>query len=206
MDLNKIGKFISDKRKEFGLTQSQLAEKLFVTDRAVSKWERGKSLPNTESMVELCKIFNISLTELINGETSSSNTLNQTENQLLALIKEKENSDKRLLLFEIFLGIITVISTLTCIFVAAYAPIDEWLRIVLIIIGVVLGLMGSSVALIIEHKAGYYKCTECGYTYVPKFKNFILAPHFGRSRLMKCPKCGKHTYQKKVVSKSEVKE
>ena len=87
MDLNKIGKFISEKRKEFGLTQSQLAEKLFVTDRAVSKWERGKSLPNTESMVELCKIFNISLTELINGETSSSNTVNQTENQLLALIK-----------------------------------------------------------------------------------------------------------------------
>ena len=106
MDLIKIGKFISDKRKEFGLTQSQLAEKLFVTDRAVSKWERGRSLPNTESMVELCKIFNISLTELINGETSSSNTVNQTENQLLALIKEKENSDKRLLLFEIFLGII----------------------------------------------------------------------------------------------------
>jgi transcriptional regulator with XRE-family HTH domain len=90
MDLNKIGKFISDKRKEFGLTQSQLAEKLFVTDRVVSKWERGKSLPNTESMVELCKIFNISLTELINGETFSSKSVNQTENQLLALIKEKE--------------------------------------------------------------------------------------------------------------------
>ena len=206
MDLNKIGKFISDKRKESGLTQSQLAEKLFVTDRAVSKWERGKSLPNTESMIELCKIFNISLTELINGETSLSNTVNETENQLLVLIKEKEDSDKRLLLFEIFLGIITVISTLTCIFVAAYALIDEWLRIVLIIIGVVLGFMGSSVAIIIEHKAGYYKCAECGYTYVPKFKNFILAPHICRSRLMKCPKCGKHTYQKKVVSKSEEKE
>ena len=59
MDLIKIGKFIADCRKEKKLTQEQLAEKLYITDRAVSKWERGLSLPDADKMLDLCNILDI---------------------------------------------------------------------------------------------------------------------------------------------------
>ena len=63
MDQIKIGKFISKKRKEAKLTQSELAEKLNITDRAISKWENGKSMPDSGIIPELCKILNITITK-----------------------------------------------------------------------------------------------------------------------------------------------
>ena len=68
MDLVKIGKFIATLIKEKGITQEQLAEKLYVTDRAVSKWERGLSLPDADKMLDLCSILDINVNELFNGE------------------------------------------------------------------------------------------------------------------------------------------
>ena len=68
MDQIKIGKFISEKRKEAKLTQSELAEKLNITDRELSKWENGKSMPDSGIIPELCKILNITITDLFNGE------------------------------------------------------------------------------------------------------------------------------------------
>ena len=68
MDLIKVGKFIADCRKNFNLTQEQLAEKLYITDRAVSKWERGLSLPDADKMLDLCNILAISVNELLSGE------------------------------------------------------------------------------------------------------------------------------------------
>jgi transcriptional regulator with XRE-family HTH domain len=67
LDQLKIGRFITEQRKSKNLTQSQLAEKLFVTDKAVSKWERGKSMPDSAIMLELCAILDISVNELLNG-------------------------------------------------------------------------------------------------------------------------------------------
>ena len=61
MDLEKIGKFIARCRKEKNLTQGSLAEKLGISDRAVSKWERGLNLPDASLMVDLVNIFNISV-------------------------------------------------------------------------------------------------------------------------------------------------
>lgn len=68
MNQVKIGKFIASKRKEQGLTQLQLAEKLGITDRAVSKWETGKSLPDASLMPELCKLLKITINDLLCGE------------------------------------------------------------------------------------------------------------------------------------------
>ena len=68
MNLGKIGKFISELRKEKNLTQEELAEKLLVTDRAVSKWERGLSLPDAGKMLDLCSILGINVNELLNGQ------------------------------------------------------------------------------------------------------------------------------------------
>ena len=68
MDQEKIGRFIAERRRAVSLTQMQLAEKLNITDRAVSKWERGKSLPDASIMLELCEILDISVNELLCGE------------------------------------------------------------------------------------------------------------------------------------------
>ena len=68
MDQIKIGKFIAERRKQAGLTQLQLADKLNITDRAVSKWERGKAMPDSSIMLELCFILGISVNDLLCGE------------------------------------------------------------------------------------------------------------------------------------------
>ena len=70
MNLIKIGKLISDCRKKKNLTQEQLAENLYITDRAVSKWERGISLPDADKMLDLCNIIDINVNELLSGEKS----------------------------------------------------------------------------------------------------------------------------------------
>ncbi len=68
MNQEAIGKFISTCRKEKGLTQTQLAEKLNITNRAVSKWETGKSVPDAAIMLDLCEILDVSVNELLSGE------------------------------------------------------------------------------------------------------------------------------------------
>ena len=70
----KIGKFIAECRKKINLTQMQLAEKLNITDRAISKWETGKCLPDVSIMPELCKELNITLNELLSGERENNNS------------------------------------------------------------------------------------------------------------------------------------
>ena len=67
MDQVKIGKFISDCRKKQNLTQAGLAEQLGITDRAISKWETGRALPDSSIMLDLCKILKISVNDLLNG-------------------------------------------------------------------------------------------------------------------------------------------
>ncbi len=68
MNQIKIGKFITECRKKNNLTQAQLAEKLNITDRAISKWENGKAMPDSSIMLELCEILKISVNELLSGE------------------------------------------------------------------------------------------------------------------------------------------
>ena len=86
MDQIKIGKFIAELRKEQNMTQSDLAEKLNISNRAVSKWETGKSMPDTGIMQELCSCLNISVNELLSGERISPDEYNiKAEENLIAL-------------------------------------------------------------------------------------------------------------------------
>lgn len=95
MDKEKIGRFIADCRKEKGLTQASLAEKLFVTDRAVSKWETGKSIPDSSIMLKLCDVLGINVNELLTGEKIEKSSYNgQAEKNLINLKQEKEKIKK----------------------------------------------------------------------------------------------------------------
>lgn len=202
MDQIKIGKFIANRRKHVNLTQMQLAEMLNITDRAVSKWETGKAMPDSSIMLELCDILKISVNDLLCGEVISVDNYNkELENNLIEAIKQKEMSDKRLLSLEIFVGITSTVVFLALVFITAFIDMEIWLRIVLIVFGFVLFMTGCTYALWIERVAGYYECKECGHKHVPSFKATALALHMGRTRYMKCPNCGKKSWQKKTISK-----
>jgi len=86
MDQAKIGKFIAECRKNNNLTQMQLAEKLNITDRAISKWENGRSLPDSSIMLELCSILKISVNDLLCGEVVEVKNYNKTlEDNLISI-------------------------------------------------------------------------------------------------------------------------
>lgn len=202
MDQIKIGAFIAERRKAKNMTQAQLAEKMNVTDRAVSKWERGRCLPDSAIMLDLCHELGITVNDLLYGEViSMENTNEKHEKQLLELVKQKEEADKRLLLVEIIIGFFAIAVMLGLCVIAAYAQIEEWLRITLIIIGFVPVLVLTPFMLKIEQTAGYYECKECHHKYIPAYRSVFVSMHMGRTRYMKCPECGKRSWQKKVISK-----
>ena len=204
MDQVKIGKFIAQCRKGKNLTQMQLAEKFGITDRAVSKWETGKTLPDSSIMLELCELLGITVNDLLSGEVIKMDYYNkEMENNLLELVKQKEQSDKRLLSAEVLIGITATVVLFALIFLAAFVQMASGLRICLIALGFVLFFAGCFYALRIEQVAGYYECGACGHRYVPTFKAVNLAPHMGRTRKMTCPKCGKKSWQKKVLRKEK---
>ena len=202
MDQVKIGRFIADCRKEKNLTQMQLAEKLNITDRAVSKWETGKSLPDSAIMLELCEILGITVNDLLNGEVVKVDNYNkELEKTLIEMVKQKEENDKRLLALEVVIGVLSVLVLLAPIIIAAYIPMENWQRIVLCFSGVIPCFVGIFYAIKIEQVAGYYECKNCGHKYVPSYKPMVWAMHMGRTRYMRCPKCNKISWQKKVISK-----
>ncbi len=202
MDQIKIGKFISACRKNQKLTQAELAEKLGITDRAVSKWETGKSMPDSSIMLTLCEILKINVTDLLYGEVvTMDNYKNKTEDLLIEMKKQKEDSDKKLLSSEIFIGTFAVIVLLSFTFAASFFTMPDYLRIILIAAGFVICLIGLFYALRLEQVAGYYECRDCKHRYVPDYKSVCFSMHINRTRYMKCPECGKKTWQKKVVTK-----
>lgn len=203
MDQVKIGKFIAERRKSVDLTQMQLAEKLGLTDRAISKWETGKSLPDSSVMLQLCDILGITVNDLLSGEVvSMENYQEKNDEMLVAMLKEKEEKDKMLLRAELIIGIVSFLPLLLAtIFVAYNQSLAEWKRGVIVLASLVPFLIAVPFLIKIEQKAGYYKCAECGHCYVPTFKSVLKAPHMGLTRKMTCPNCGKKSWQKKVMTK-----
>ena len=202
MNQVKIGKFIASKRKEQGLTQLQLAEKLCITDRAVSKWETGKSLPDASLMPELCKLLKITINDLLCGEVVSVENYNEkTEKALLEMVKKEEMQNKKLMMYENVIGFGSTISFLIQVLVAVFFVKNTTAQIILFILAFAFLIIGVSFALKIEAETGYYECQKCHNKYVPKYSSVYFAMHLGTTRYMKCPKCGKRSWQKKVMSK-----
>ena len=180
----------------------KLAEKLGITDRAISKWETGKSLPDSSIMLELCGTLGITVNDLLSGEVVTMENYNKKlENNLLEMVKQKEESDRRLLTLEIILGIIAVLPLIAAAVIVSVVQMEEWMGGLIAGLSLIPLLIATPFALKIEQKAGYYECQRCKYRYVPTYKAVNLAPHMGRTRYMRCPNCGKKSWQKKVLSK-----
>ena len=201
MDQIKIGKFIASCRKEVHMTQADHAEELCISDRAVSKWETGRSMPDSGIMLELCELLNINVNELLSGEKIMTESYDKrVEENLLTMRREIEERDKRMLRLEMWLTLPTIIVGIILIVLAVLLVMPIWLRIALVAFTVAMILVVGFIAVGIEQKAGYYECEFCHHRYVPTYREVILAPHRGRDRYMKCPKCGKRCWQKKVLT------
>ena len=111
MDLIKIGKYIAEKRKALGLTQKQLAEQLGMSDKSVSKWERGICLPDVSVYMELCGILGISMNEFLAGEDiSEENIVKITEDNLIQVAKDSKAKQKNL---KVIIAVMVLITVLT---------------------------------------------------------------------------------------------
>ena len=170
MDQVKIGKFIAECRKNKKLTQAKLAEKLNITDRAISKWETGNGMPDSSIMLELCEELGISVNELLSGEFLKNESYSiKAEENLIEMKKQKELVDKNMLALEWILGYTSSIKFIILIFVASFIEMQTYLRIILIAIGLAIFLVGIFSAIKIEQIAGYYECDKCHHKYIPSF-------------------------------------
>ncbi len=200
MDQIKIGKFINKLRKENKLTQYELAEKLNLTDRAISKWETGVCMPDIGTIPELCRVFNISINDLFSGEIVDKKDYNEkSEANLLAMAKEREEQNKKMMMYEMVIGFMSSITFIVFIFVASFIEMSIIIKTMLFILSFLILIVGVSVALKIETETGYYECNECHHKYVPKYSSVYFAIHYGTTRYLKCPKCNKRSWNRKVL-------
>ena len=202
MNQIKIGKFIAECRKRKNLTQMQLAEKLAITDKAVSKWERGVAMPDTSIMLELCDILCISVNELLNGERINMENSNEKNEQLLLdMAKELETKNKTIWSSMWAIMIVSITALIAGIFIAAFLiPEGIWQLVTIIGICIVF-LIPCFYALKLEVSVGAYKCKNCGHEIVPTYKEVLMAKHRGFTRHLMCPKCNKRTWCKKILKK-----
>ena len=200
MDQVKIGKFISACRKEKGLTQAQLGDKLGITDRAVSKWETGRSMPDSSIMLTLCGILDITVNELLTGERIQMEDYSKKAEENLVEMKKYEEQARLLLQLEWVIGYVCTAAFLILLFTASYLVKEVIWQAVLIAVAVVIFGIGIWYAMKLERNVGYYACGKCGNRYIPSMNMFWWSMHMGRTRYMKCPKCGKWSWQKKVLT------
>jgi len=204
MDQIKIGKFIASCRKEQGMTQAALAEKLGISDRAVSKWETGKSMPDSGIMLELCELLKLNVNELLSGESIMAGSYDkQAEENLLEMRRQVEEKNRQMLKIEYMISFPAVIAGIFMCFVAAFTELPVWVRITMMVFALVMIFVVAFIAVGIEQKAGYYECQKCHDRHIPTYRQTNLAMHIGRTRYMKCPKCGERSWQKKVLTKEE---
>jgi transcriptional regulator with XRE-family HTH domain len=186
------------------MTQANLAEKLGISDRAISKWETGKSMPDTGIMLELCEHLKINVNELLSGEKIMAELYDKrAEENLLEMRRQVEEKNRQLLRTEYLVSFPTVIAGVFMCLVASYLEMPVWLRVALIAVAAVMIFVVAFIAVGIEQKAGYYECGECHHKHIPTYWQTNLAMHVGRTRYMKCPVCGKWSWQKKVLTKEE---
>lgn len=203
MDQIAIGKFIASERKRKGYTQRQLADILEISDKTVSKWERGNGFPEVSLLLPLCNELGITVNELLSGrKVSEEDYQKKAEENMVNMIKEREENKKKAIL-TIIIGVISTVAFITLIMVVCvYTKVIELpVKILLVCIACGIFASGLIVAMEGERTIGYYKCKVCGELFIPTFGEYILGMNMLLIRHLKCHKCGKRTWCKKQLSK-----
>ena len=201
MDQIKIGRFIAEERKRKAYTQKILSEKLGISDKTISKWERGNGFPEVSLLIPLCSELDITVNELLSGErVSEEQYRKKAEENMVNLVKEAQENKKKIVL-SVMVGILTIIAAVPLFIVAGMFDMSTGVRITFIAIGIVVVVIGIAVACIMDREAGAFECPECHERFIPDMKSYIMAAHTPTKRKLTCPKCGAHRYCKKVLTK-----
>ena len=146
MDLNKISNFIKEKRKELGITQEELAEKLFVTEKAISRWETGRGTPDISLLLPLSKELKVDVSELLNGEENKN-----SKNEVEQLIKYKEITESNIYNFQfkltIFFYVLSILSFLIYLRFE-YDPnieVNYFIRLFIIVVASIFIMIGNKI-------------------------------------------------------------
>ena len=202
MDHIKVGQFIAECRKKKDLTQAQLAEKLNITDRAISKWENGKAMPDSALMLDLCDILGITVNELLCGEVSDQEQRNEQLDELIFQMAKNEERYHKRLRHSACVIVATSLVALICLISLISLLIPECgFQDFMIIMSVILFIIPCIIALKFQVETGYYECKNCQNMFVPNYKEIVALMQTPNRRLLKCPECGKWTWCKKLTKK-----
>lgn len=191
MNQIQIGRFIAASRKARNLTQRQLADKLGISDKTVSKWECGKGLPEVSLMLPLCASLGITVNDLLSGErVSGTNYQKKAEENMMDLMKENEENRRRMIL-SVICAVITVIAVCALVVIASCLEMPAAARVALLLFAAAVAATGVGAAAVLDVKAGYYQCPNCHAVFVPTMAQYVKGLHALTRRRLTCPSCGK---------------
>ena len=201
MDQIKIGKFIAEERKAKKYTQRELADKLSISDKTISKWERGNGFPEVSLLLPLCNELNITVNELLSGERLQEvDYKKKAEENMVNLVKEAQESKKKIVMSAL-VATLVIIAAVPLFVIAGAFKMQVWTRALIIGIGIVILVLGIAIACILDRDAGAFECPECKERFVPDMKAYVMGPHTITKRKLTCPKCGCTKYCKKVLTR-----
>ena len=201
MDQIIIGKFIAEERKRKGYTQKQLSEKLGISDKTISKWECGNGFPEVSLLLPLCGELDITVNELLSGErVSEEDYRRKAEENMVNLVKEAQESKKKIIL-SAMVAMLVIVAATPLFVVSGALVMENWLRILLIVLGTAVIILGIAIACVLDRDAGALECPVCFVSFVAEMKDYIMGPHTIRKRKLTCPRCGARKYCRKVLTK-----
>ena len=205
MDQIRSGRLIAEERKKKGYTQRQLAEKLNISDKTISKWECGNGFPEVSLLLPLCDELGITVNDLLSGEiVPREDYQKKAENNMVEMIREREANKKQFTL-TLLLGGVSLAAFLTLlIVVCVYTDvIPLTVKLILLAIACVIFTVGVTAVMEGQRKIGYYQCEKCGETFVPGFRTHLLGFNMVSRRFMKCPCCQRRAWCRKVMEKAQ---
>ncbi len=200
MDTVKIGQFIKSLRKEKSLTQREVADRLNVSEKTISKWETGNGMPEVGLMLPLCKFYGISINELLSGERLDEKQYVDKAEENMACLVDRTAPRKKVIISAISCILVTL-SSVALILLSALFIAQIWLKFVVIGIALIVVFADVSVILLVAISTEIYKCEKCGEKFVPTLTAYLLAPHTFRRRYLKCPHCGKKSWNNSHIRK-----
>ena len=190
MEPTRIGRFIAERRKALGLTQRQLAEQLSVSDKAVSKWETGRGLPDVLLMPPLCAALGITVNDLLSGErVGEGDYRKKAEENMMELMRENAENRQRLLQ-SIACGGVTVVAVCALVALAAFLPLPAFARMALLLLAMATAVVGIWAAATLDARAGWFECPHCKELFVPPMADYVKGCHTFTKRRLTCPRCG----------------
>ena len=190
MEPTRISRFIAERRKALGLTQRQLAEQLSVSDKAISKWETGRGLPEVSLMLPLCAVLGITVNDLLSGEyVSERDYQKKAEENMMELMRE--NAENKLRMAQsLTCGAVTIVAVCALVCLASFLPLPVAARIALLAFAIATAVAGIWAAATLDVRAGWFECPHCKELFVPPMADYVKGCHTFTKRRLTCPRCG----------------